>query len=93
MNAQGADQLGGEPTALGEAATQLSQVHRLGRAEIFNSINVVKPQDDQGQQQQDEPLQPNPTSTFFKAVDEFLNALGRFVVLHVNCYLTTTPPA
>ena len=93
MKAQRADQLGGEPPTLGEVATQLRQVHGLDRAEILYSIEVIKPQGNEGQQQQNEPLKPNPTVPFFKAVDEFLNALGRFVVLHVRGHWTTTPPA
>ena len=93
MKAERANQLGGEPSAFRETATQLRQVHRLGRAKILYSIKVVKSQGNEGQQQQDKPLKPNSTLTFFKAVDEFLNALGRFVVLHVSGHWTTTPPA
>ena len=60
VEAQRAYQLRGETPALGNAATQLSQVHRLDRAEILHPIEMVKPQGDEGQQQHDEPLQPHP---------------------------------
>ena len=72
---------------------QLRQIHGFDGAEILHPIDVVQTQGNDGQQQDNEPLDPHPASTFFETVNEFLNALGRCVELHVSMNRTTTPPA
>jgi hypothetical protein len=61
VQAQRANDLGGETTPFGQAASQLRLIHRLDRAEILNSVDMVQPQRDERDEQYDEPLEPHPS--------------------------------